>query len=356
MDGVIKILTFRTDRIGDLINTSPFLKSLKKYYSNSEIHLVCSKYNSQIAKNYNFIDKIFIIDKQGSFFNKVKFFFKIVFNRYDICIVIDGKTISKLISFFIRAKHKYIVCFKKEKKIFGFKKTVFRPPVFICKKFYNTHVLCDESYDKKNVNKEFSNHYLSMYYFLLKKNYIDLVPCKHEFTLEESSKTVFNFFFKKFIKSKYINFHIDYKWDSYNIDMNVFISILKEISLKNKIIISSGKEGSNFFDELKKHFFLISFQDSDSLSVNNFSSQNILLIEKLSVNLLACFLEKSLLHVSSHSGATIHISAAFNIPIIDFIKKSKATEYDRWIPNGIRYDRVFVNNLYELKDSILKNI
>ena len=131
---------------------------------------------------------------------------------------------------------------------------------------------------------------------------------------------------------------------------------LKQISLKNKIIISSGKEGSNFFDELKKHFFVISFNDCDSPSTKNFSPQNILLIEKLSINLLACFLEKSLLHVSSHSGATVHISAAFNIPIIDFIKKSKATEYDRWLPNGIRYDRVFVNNLHDLKDSILKNI
>ena len=71
-------------------------------------------------------------------------------------------------------------------------------------------------------------------------------------------------------------------------------SIKSYIHDLEKIIISSGKEGSNFFDELKKHFFVISFQDSDSLSVNNFSSQNILLIEKLSVNLLACFIEKSL--------------------------------------------------------------
>ena len=35
----------------------------KKYYSISEIHLVCSKYNSQVAKNYNFIDKIFIVNQ-----------------------------------------------------------------------------------------------------------------------------------------------------------------------------------------------------------------------------------------------------------------------------------------------------
>tara|TARA_B100000029_G_scaffold491168_1_gene551034 strand:+ start:1948 stop:2946 length:999 start_codon:yes stop_codon:yes gene_type:complete len=332
------------------------LKSLKKHYSNSEIHLVCNKYNFQVAKNYKFIDKIFIINKQDNFLSKIKFFFSIIINRYDICIVIDGKTISKIVSFFIRAKHKYIVCYKKQKKILGFKKTIFRPPLFVCKKFYNTYVLCDETYDKKDVNKEFNNHYLSMYYFLFKKNSINLVRDRHQFTLEESSKNLFNDFFEKSIKSKFISIHIDYKWDSYNIDINIFISILKEISLNNKIIISTGKEGSVFFDKLKKHFVLISFDDSDTSTKKNLSSQNILLVEKLSINLLACFLEKALLHVSSHSGATVHISAAFSVPIIDFIKKSKATEYDRWIPNGISYDRVFVNNLNLLKSSILKNI
>ena len=49
---ITKILIFRTDRIGDLVNTSSVLKSLKKYYNNSEISLVCSEYNSSIALNY----------------------------------------------------------------------------------------------------------------------------------------------------------------------------------------------------------------------------------------------------------------------------------------------------------------
>ena len=53
---ITKILIFRTDRIGDLVNTSSVLKSLKKYYHNSEISLVCSEYNSSIAFNYEFID------------------------------------------------------------------------------------------------------------------------------------------------------------------------------------------------------------------------------------------------------------------------------------------------------------
>ena len=62
-----KILIFRTDRIGDLVNTSSFLKSLKSYYANSEITLVCSKYNSPIAASYKFIDKIVIYDKSFVF-------------------------------------------------------------------------------------------------------------------------------------------------------------------------------------------------------------------------------------------------------------------------------------------------
>ena len=58
-----KILIFWTDRVGDLINTSSFLKSLKFNYQNSEITLVCSKYNSVVANNYEFIDKVLIYDK-----------------------------------------------------------------------------------------------------------------------------------------------------------------------------------------------------------------------------------------------------------------------------------------------------
>ncbi len=106
MDKKIKILAFRTDRIGDLINTSSFLRSIKKYYTNSEIDLVCSTYNSDVAKNYDFINKVIIYNKKQNILSKIIFFFKIIFKYYDVCIVIDGKTISKLIYFFIRAKKK----------------------------------------------------------------------------------------------------------------------------------------------------------------------------------------------------------------------------------------------------------
>ena len=118
---ITKILIFRTDRIGDLVNTSSVLKSLKKYYKNSEISLVCSEYNSSIALNYEFIDNVLIYNKNDSLLTKIKFFLRNITVNYDICVPLDGKKISKLITLFSRAKQKYIISFKKRKNFFGFK-------------------------------------------------------------------------------------------------------------------------------------------------------------------------------------------------------------------------------------------
>ena len=358
MDGQLKknILIFRTDRIGDLINTSPFLQSLKKYYKDSEIHLVCSNYNSSVAVNYPFIDKLIIYEKNKNFLNKIIFFFKILTKSFDICISIDGKKISKVISFFIRAKHKYIICYKKEKKILGKKFSISRPPLFICKFFYHTYLICDEDYNKINVNSDFNNHYLTMYYHLLKKNHVNLMPEKHVFIISKNSKTIFDNFYIKNIKKNFLNIHIDYKWDSYQINLERFNSMLKRIALKKNIVITSGKEGSLFFENLKKNFKSFSCENSDFFPKKNFTICSVLLIENLSINLLACLLEKSILHVSSHSGATFHISAAFNKPIIDFIKKNKESEYDRWIPQNTDYARADVNKLSDLESAINNKI
>ena len=51
-----------------------FLRSIKRYYTNSEIDLVCSKYNSDVAKNYDFINKVIIYNKK-QFLVPVYYFF-----------------------------------------------------------------------------------------------------------------------------------------------------------------------------------------------------------------------------------------------------------------------------------------
>ena len=59
-----KIIIFKSDMIGDLINFSPCLKIIKDNIKNSHITLICSDYNFQVAKNYTYIDE-FIIFKRN---------------------------------------------------------------------------------------------------------------------------------------------------------------------------------------------------------------------------------------------------------------------------------------------------
>ena len=47
-----KILIFKTDRLGDLLNISPIIKNLKLNFPSSTITLVCSEYNKSIAEYY----------------------------------------------------------------------------------------------------------------------------------------------------------------------------------------------------------------------------------------------------------------------------------------------------------------
>ncbi len=55
-----KIIIFKSDMVGDLINFSPCLKIIKDNKKHSHITLVCSSYNYQIAKNYRQIDKFML--------------------------------------------------------------------------------------------------------------------------------------------------------------------------------------------------------------------------------------------------------------------------------------------------------
>ena len=137
-------------------------------------------------------NEVIIYNKKQNILSKIIFFLKIIFNYYDVCIVIDGKTISKLISFFIRAKKKYIVSFKRRRSIFGIKFNLHKPPLFLCRLFYKTYIVCDEDYNNKEANSEFNNHYLTMYYCLLKKDNVRLVPDKHIYSISKDSQFIFN--------------------------------------------------------------------------------------------------------------------------------------------------------------------
>ena len=78
-----KIIIFKSDMIGDLINFSPCLKIIKDNIKNSHITLICSDYNFQVAKNYTYIDEFIIFKRKSLFKNILKNFKKLYLNKYD---------------------------------------------------------------------------------------------------------------------------------------------------------------------------------------------------------------------------------------------------------------------------------
>ena len=108
-----KIIIFKSDRVGDLINFSPCLKIIKDEKPNSHITLVCSSYNLQVAKNYKFIDDFIILDKKNIFYSLIKNFRSFFSVKYDYLFQFDGRNISYLISYFIKSRYKTTICFVK---------------------------------------------------------------------------------------------------------------------------------------------------------------------------------------------------------------------------------------------------
>ena len=57
-----KILLIRTDRIGDVVLTTPAISILRKQYPQAEIYFLTRAYTAPLLKHYEFLDKIMIYD------------------------------------------------------------------------------------------------------------------------------------------------------------------------------------------------------------------------------------------------------------------------------------------------------
>ncbi len=61
----MKILVIRTDRIGDLIASTPVFESIKKTYPDSYVAAMVSPYTKDLLKNNPFVDEVIVYDENG---------------------------------------------------------------------------------------------------------------------------------------------------------------------------------------------------------------------------------------------------------------------------------------------------
>ena len=98
----MKILLTRTDRLGDVVLSTPAIKAVRTHYPNAQIAFMVRPYTRDIVEGNPNIDEIIIYDKYGkhkSFLSTVKFAFNLRKKKFDIAIMLHPTNRVHLISF-----------------------------------------------------------------------------------------------------------------------------------------------------------------------------------------------------------------------------------------------------------------
>lgn len=98
-----RILVVRTDRIGDVVLTTPVLRELRRNYPYSYIAVMVSPYAEDIVKGNPYVDEVIVYDKAGGKKNRGGFWSfvaRLKKKRFDLAIVLHVKKRTNLITFF----------------------------------------------------------------------------------------------------------------------------------------------------------------------------------------------------------------------------------------------------------------
>ncbi len=72
-DKIHKILVVRTDRIGDLLLSTPAIRALREVFPSSHIAIMVSPYTKELAKQNPDLDEVIIYDKERGLKNTLRF-------------------------------------------------------------------------------------------------------------------------------------------------------------------------------------------------------------------------------------------------------------------------------------------
>jgi len=98
-----RILIVRTDRIGDVLLSTPVIKALRDTYPSSYIAMMVSSYTKDIVDGNPYLDEIIIYDKdagQRSWWNSMKFARHLKKKKFDLALVLHPTNRAHLVTFF----------------------------------------------------------------------------------------------------------------------------------------------------------------------------------------------------------------------------------------------------------------
>ncbi len=318
-----KFIFFRSDRLGDFIILTRIIKSIKEKYKNSHITVLGSNLNHNLIKKYQIIDKVYIYNKNASFYEKINLLTRILKNHYYASFAVDGKSFSNFCNILIKAKYKLGLVYRyKFLNIFWFSKPNFLYNYLIFKK-YETFT------SKKDLQK--IEHLPSKLLNLANFFKLSLIPSiRYYFKPNLDDEKRYKKFYAKNIRKKYILVHLDEKWTDINSINNElfqnFCNLQKRI--KTKIVITSFNNKCDYFINLKKN-------------ISKRKNKNLILVENANLNFFERLINHSYCSISCHSGFLVQISGSNSTKLIDIINKKDLMWYSCWKPKNTSHKFIF---------------
>ena len=324
-----KIIFFSIDRLGDYLIRSNVIDKISNNYKFKEI--VCSEKNYKLIKtqaNFNIIN---LFNTNYNLINKFIYFFKFFLSKYDSVIVFDGKGISNLLLFFIKAKFKFTFIYKKKGSL---NNIFFIIKKIILKKF---KIKFSVLFSRDCINSKHKDHYPTKYKEL-KKYYKNIDDKTYYFNEKKISKHDNDL-------KNYILIHLDEKFvDIQNIEKDLTNSI-KTLSKKTnkKLIITSFNNNHEYYKNLdiKKINF-------NALNNKKKLNDKIIIIENIPINDFYYFLKNSYINISCHSGFFIHTSLLLGKRSVDIMNKKDEKWLNTWTPATKNYKKIYKSNTVEI--------
>ncbi|MCX5703868.1 MAG: lipopolysaccharide heptosyltransferase II [Candidatus Omnitrophica bacterium] len=98
-----RILIVRTDRIGDVLLSTPVIKALRENYPDAYIAMMVSPYAKDIIDGNPYLDEVIIYDKSGkhkSWMGSIKFTLNLRKRRFDLSLILHPINRVHLVTFF----------------------------------------------------------------------------------------------------------------------------------------------------------------------------------------------------------------------------------------------------------------
>jgi lipopolysaccharide heptosyltransferase II len=292
-----KILIVRTDRIGDVVLSTPVIEALRKTYPQSWIAFMTRPYTADILQGNPLLDEIIIYDKDGrqrGWLANIIFALSLRKKKFDVAIILNATNRAHIIT-----------CLAGIPKRVGYERRC-------------SFLLTDKIKDEKSKGLKHESAYnfdLLKLIGVNEESKKTLVP-----VLQEDIDFITTYLHNKDVRQsdKLIIVHPSASCNSKIWPQENFTEAIKKLLIKNnvKIILICSQEHSDICQAIYKEF----------------PPGRIFILKELKLKKLTALFNKASLLISTDSGP-VHLAVAAGCPVVDIFGRNQAgLSPRRWGP------------------------